>query len=168
MICSALCCLWIAHKNSAGFVRLTMDATKVQETKNAGGWILPLDLVSQEMPEWLISSRGPGRVWFRDWSTRSLRSHWAKSAPFTENLKIIPFHKRSSIIKYNWKIKLKLAHMLNFTLRFILISSRALRSLWFVISTRKTRAITDSLSVACSFCFSFLILTLDTISGYFN
>lgn len=38
MICSALCYLWIAHKNSAGFVRLTMDATKVQETKNAGGW----------------------------------------------------------------------------------------------------------------------------------
>ena len=37
MICSALCYLWIAHKNSAGFVRLTMDATKVQETKNAGG-----------------------------------------------------------------------------------------------------------------------------------
>lgn len=38
----------IAHKDSAGFVKLTVGATKVQRLEDE---LSPLDLVSREMPE---------------------------------------------------------------------------------------------------------------------
>lgn len=78
VICSALCSLWIVHKNLAGFVKLTIDVTKVLRTMSPEDELLPLDLMSWDIREWLISPLGPEKAQFRDQSKRSLRRHWTK------------------------------------------------------------------------------------------
>lgn len=93
VICSALCCLRIAHKKSAA---LSSWQSMPQRSWGPGileSELLPLDLVSQEMPEWLISPLGT-EAQFRDRGKRSLRRHWALSVPFTTDVKTMPLHKR--------------------------------------------------------------------------